>query len=46
LEVSDEVWISEPLLPVSERRLNIRPQALPGPQALRGILFVLRTGIP
>lgn len=48
LEVSDEVWdLLEPLLPVSERRLRYSGRRRsPDPQALRGILFVLRTGIP
>jgi transposase len=47
--VDDRLWpIIEPLLPPSERRRRRHPGCKPisDRQALTGILFVLRSGIP
>ena len=44
--VSGELWgLVESLLPVKEAVLAIRPEAVPDRQAVKGILFVLHTGI-
>jgi transposase len=45
--VSDELWeLVEPLLPPEPPKLKGGRPRIPDRQALTGILFVLKTGIP